>query len=39
MLKEVEVKKVSDYRIEGFAHQISPDVWSTELTRIIRFIL
>ncbi|MGN6297236.1 MAG: GH92 family glycosyl hydrolase [Ginsengibacter sp.] len=27
-LKEVEVKKVSDYRIEGTVHQFSPGVWS-----------
>lgn len=29
-LKEIKVKKVNDYRIEGFAHQLSPDVWSTD---------
>jgi len=31
-LLEVEVKKVSDYRIEGFSHQISPrpTVWSND---------
>ncbi|RNI38783.1 hypothetical protein EFY79_03745 [Hanamia caeni] len=27
-LKEVEIKKVSDYRIEGMVHQFSPGVWS-----------
>ena len=27
-LKEVEVKKVSEYRIEGMAHEFSPGVWS-----------
>lgn len=27
-LKEIKVKKVSKYRIEGMAHQFSPGVWS-----------
>lgn len=27
-LKEIQLKKVSDYRIEGFAHQFSPGIWS-----------
>lgn len=27
-LKEIKVKKVSNYRIEGIAHQFSPGVWS-----------
>jgi len=26
-LSEVQVKKVSDYRIEGFSKQVAPDVW------------
>jgi predicted alpha-1,2-mannosidase len=27
-LPEVHLKKVSDYRIEGFSKQVSPDVWN-----------
>jgi predicted alpha-1,2-mannosidase len=27
-LKEIQLKKVSDYRIEGFSHQFSPGIWS-----------
>lgn len=27
-LKDIEVKKVSDYRIEGKSHQFTPGVWS-----------
>jgi predicted alpha-1,2-mannosidase len=27
-LKNIKVKKVSDYRIEGYSHQLSPGVWS-----------
>ncbi|MBB5396113.1 GH92 family glycosyl hydrolase [Mucilaginibacter sp. AK015] len=29
-LKEIKLKKVSDYRIEGSAHQVSPGVWSND---------
>ncbi|GBU07914.1 hypothetical protein AwDysgo_12450 [Bacteroidales bacterium] len=29
-LKEVWVKKISDYRIEGFAHQYAANVWSDD---------
>ncbi|RYU91636.1 hypothetical protein EWM62_06770 [Mucilaginibacter terrigena] len=29
-LKEIKLKKVSDYRIEGTAHQFSPGVWSND---------
>jgi predicted alpha-1,2-mannosidase len=29
-LKEIKLKKVSDYRIEGFAHQLSPKIWSND---------
>ena len=29
-LKEINLKKVSDYRIEGFSHQLSPQVWSSD---------
>ncbi|HEY9341653.1 MAG TPA: GH92 family glycosyl hydrolase [Hanamia sp.] len=27
-LKEVKLKKINDYRIEGYAHQFSPKIWS-----------
>ena len=27
-LEEVEIKKVSDYRVEGFSRQLSPNTWS-----------
>ncbi len=27
-LKNIKVKKVSDHRIEGYSHQLSPGVWS-----------
>ncbi len=27
-LKEIKVKKVSDYRIEGYSHHFSPGIWS-----------
>ncbi len=27
-IKEATLRKVSDYRIEGFSHQFSPDTWS-----------
>ena len=29
-LVEIDVRKVSDYRIEGFSHQITPRVWSND---------
>ncbi|HLR00934.1 MAG TPA: GH92 family glycosyl hydrolase [Sphingobacterium sp.] len=29
-LKNIEIKKVSDYRIEGRSHQITPRVWSKD---------
>lgn len=29
-LVDVDVKKVSDYRIEGYSHQLSPNVWSRD---------
>lgn len=29
-LKEISLKKVGDYRIEGFAHQLSPGIWSND---------
>jgi len=29
-LKEIKLKKVNDHRIEGFAHQLSPQVWSSD---------
>jgi len=27
-LKEIKLKKVSDFKLEGFSHQLSPQVWS-----------
>lgn len=27
-LKEVDVRKINEYKIEGFSHQFSPNVWS-----------
>jgi predicted alpha-1,2-mannosidase len=27
-LEEVEIKKISDYRVEGFSKQLSPNTWS-----------
>jgi predicted alpha-1,2-mannosidase len=32
-VKEINLKKVSDYRIEGFAHQVSPNVWSRDASQ------
>jgi predicted alpha-1,2-mannosidase len=32
-LKKVKVRKVSDYRIEGYSHQLSPGVWSTDASQ------
>ena len=32
-LKEVKVRKASDYRIEGYSHQLSPGVWSTDASQ------
>lgn len=29
-LKEIRLKKINDYRIEGFAHQFAPQVWSND---------
>ncbi|RGP18032.1 GH92 family glycosyl hydrolase [Parabacteroides gordonii] len=29
-LKDIEIKKVSDNRIEGFSHQLSKNVWSSD---------
>ena len=30
LLKEVKLIKVNDYRLEGFAHQLSPKIWSND---------
>lgn len=30
LLKEVELRRVSDYRIEGVSHQLSKNVWSND---------
>jgi predicted alpha-1,2-mannosidase len=40
-VKEINLKKVSDYRIEGYAHQISPNVWSTDASQdyTIHFVI
>ncbi|MFT3701830.1 MAG: GH92 family glycosyl hydrolase [Agriterribacter sp.] len=40
-LKEISVTKISDYRIEGFAHQFSPNVWSTDAEQdyTVHFVL
>jgi predicted alpha-1,2-mannosidase len=32
-VKEINLKKVSDYRIEGFAQQVSPNVWSRDASQ------
>jgi predicted alpha-1,2-mannosidase len=32
-LKEITLKKINDYRIEGSAHQISTNVWSTDASQ------
>jgi putative alpha-1,2-mannosidase len=29
-LKEISVRKISDYRIEGYCHQVAPRVWSND---------
>ncbi|HRO47346.1 GH92 family glycosyl hydrolase [Agriterribacter sp.] len=40
-LKKISVRKVSDYRIEGFAHQFSPNVWSRDADQdyTVHFVL
>ncbi|MDQ2863354.1 MAG: hypothetical protein M3R50_06860, partial [Bacteroidota bacterium] len=40
-LKEIKVRKVSDYKIEGTAHQVSPGVWSHDADQdyTIHFII
>lgn len=40
-LNRVELKKVSDYRIEGFSDQSSPNVWSSDADQdyIIHFVI
>ena len=40
-LKEVSVRKVSDYRIEGYIHQHSPQVWSNDAEQdyVLNFVL
>ena len=40
-LKDLKVKKVSDYRIEGYSHQLSPGVWSHDADQdyIIHFVI
>lgn len=29
-LKEIKIKKISDFRIEGYCHQLAPGVWSND---------
>jgi len=40
-LEEVNIKKVSDYRIEGFSKQHTPDTWSGGISQdyIINFVI
>lgn len=40
-LKEVKLKKVSDYRIEGYSHQLSPKIWkkTTDQDYTIHFVI
>lgn len=40
-LKSVDVKKVSDYRIEGAVHQFSPGVWSNDADQdyVLNFVI
>ena len=40
-LREVEMKQVSDYRIEGFCHQFSPQVWSGDADQeyVVNFVI
>lgn len=32
-MKEIVVKKINEYRIEGFCHQIAPRVWSNDASQ------
>lgn len=40
-LKEISVRKINDRRIEGFAHQFSPNVWSRDADQdyTVHFVL
>src|SRR5699024_7266988 len=40
-LKNIEIKKVSDYRIEGRSHQITPRVWSKDADQeyTVKFVI
>lgn len=40
-LSDVEVKQVSDYRIEGYCHQYSPGVWSNDADQdyVVNFVI
>lgn len=40
-LKEIKLKKVSDHRIEGFAHQYSAGIWSNDADQdyVIHFVV
>jgi predicted alpha-1,2-mannosidase len=41
LLEEVEIKRVSDYRVEGFSKQLSPNTWSGGISQeyIIHFVI
>ena len=32
-LKNIEIKKISDYRIEGYSHQLTKNVWSKDASQ------
>jgi len=40
-LKQIQVKKISDYKIEGIAHELSPSVWSHDASQdyTIHFVI
>jgi predicted alpha-1,2-mannosidase len=40
-LEEVEIKKISDYRVEGFSKQLSPNTWSGGISQqyIVHFVI
>lgn len=41
MLKDIEMKWVSDSRIEGYSHQLSPRVWSNDADQdyVVHFVI
>jgi predicted alpha-1,2-mannosidase len=40
-LEEVQIKKVNDYRVEGFSRQLSPNTWSGGISQeyIVHFVI